>query len=68
VNLGCILIYDVRKNITHLGISVVINEPGDISRSAFEDLFNKGLNNGIDRVLEIVPDLLAFLSFFFHVK
>ncbi len=68
MNFGFILICDVRKNITHLGIGIVIDEPGDISRSGFEDLLNKGLNNGIDRVLEIVPDLLAFLSFFFHAK
>ena len=67
-NFGFILIWNVRKNITHLGVSVIIDEPGDISRSGFEDLLNKWLNNGIDRVLEIVPDLLAFLSFFFHTK
>jgi hypothetical protein len=68
VNFGFILIWNVRKNITHLGVSVVVDEPGDISRSGFEDLLNKWLNNGIDRVLEIAPDLLAFLSFFFHAK
>jgi hypothetical protein len=56
VNLRFSLIYDISEYITHLGMSIVIDEFDDVGRSVFEDFLNEGLNNRIDSILEIVFD------------
>ena len=53
--------YGISGICTHLGIGIVVDELGDISRSLFENLLDEGFDDGVDTLLEVVSDLFAFL-------